>query len=99
VVVAFSLSFAFVLLGARHFEALRGNVRIRAFLIGAGLAVIGAIAGSGVSLTLALAHDWQYLLLLAAAGRLLAGRRGVVSGLLLSAACGAVLAAIGVPVT
>src|SRR3989440_11138589 len=41
--VAFSPSFAFVLLGARRFDALRNNFRVRAFLGGAGPAAIGAI--------------------------------------------------------
>lgn len=94
--VAFGPSFAFVLLGARHFDALRHNTRIQAFLTGAGPAVIGAIAGSAIPLALALAHGWQYVLLPAAALWLLAARRGVVSALLLSAACGAGLALAGV---
>ena len=98
VAVAFSPSFAIVLLGARHFETLRGNGRVQAFLTGAGPAVIGAIGGSAVSLALALTHGWQYAVLLAAAGWLLAVRRGVVSALVLSAACGALLAGIGVQV-
>jgi hypothetical protein len=46
--VAFSPSFAFVLLGARHFDTLRGNARVQAFLTGAGPAVIGAITGSAI---------------------------------------------------
>ena len=94
--VAFSPSFVFVLLGAPHFDALRGNRRIQAFLTGAGPAVIGAIAGSAIPLALALTHGWQYALLPAAALWLIAARRGVVSTLLLSAACGAVLALAGV---
>ena len=97
--VAFSPSFAFVLLGARHFDALRHNARVQAFLTGAGPAVIGAIAGSAIPLALALAHGWQYVLLPAAALWLLAARRGVVSALLLAAACGVALALLGVSVT
>ena len=97
--IAFSPSFAFILLGARHFDTLRGNARVQAFLTGAGPAVIGAIAGSAIPLALALTHGWQYTLLPAAAVWLFAARRGVVSTLLLSAACGAVLAAAGVSVT
>ncbi|MBR7833376.1 chromate efflux transporter [Actinospica durhamensis] len=96
--VAFSPSFVFVLLGAPHFDALRGNRRIQAFLTGAGPAVIGAIAGSAIPLALALTHGWQYALLPAAALWLIAARRGGVSTLLLSAACGAVLALAGVSV-
>ncbi len=40
--IAFSPSFAFVLGGARHFDAIRRNPRARAFLGGAGPAAIGA---------------------------------------------------------
>jgi chromate transporter len=99
VAVAFSPSFAFILLGARHFDALRRNARVQAFLTGAGPAVIGAIAGSAVPLALAFSHGWQYVLLPAAALWLLAARRGVVSALLLSALCGAALALAGVSVS
>jgi chromate transporter len=98
VAVAFSPSFAFILLGARHFDRLRGNLRVQAFLTGAGPAVIGAIAGSAIPLTLALGHRWQYVLLPAAALWLLAARRGAVSALLLAAACGVIAAAAGLPV-
>ena len=91
--------FAFVLLGARHFEALRHNAGVQAFLTGAGPAVIGAIAGSAAPLALALGHGWQYAVLPAAALWLLAARRGVVSALLLSAACGVALALAGVVVS
>jgi chromate transporter len=99
VAVAFSPSFAFILLGARHFDTLRGNGGVQAFLTGAGPAVIGAIAGSAVPLALALGHSWQYILLPAAALWLLAARRGVVSALLLSAVCGAALALAGVSIS
>jgi chromate transporter len=58
--VAFSPSFAFVLLGARRFDQLRANARVRAFLDGAGPAAIGAIAGSAISLARALTEPWQY---------------------------------------
>ena len=97
--VAFTPSFAFILLGARHFDTLRGNARVQAFLTGAGPAVIGAIAGSAIPLALALSHGWQYIVLAAAALWLLAARRGVVSALVLAAVCGAVLALAGVAVT
>src|SRR5207248_10468389 len=40
--VAFSPSFAFILLGARRFNQIRGDHRARAFLGGAGPAAIGA---------------------------------------------------------
>ena len=96
--LAFAPSFAFVLLGARHFDHLRRNRTIQAFLTGAGPAVIGAIAGSAIPLARALPHDWQYLLLIAAAGWLLALRRGIVSALLLAAGCGIIAALAGASV-
>ena len=97
-VVAFSPSFAFILLGGSRFDALRRNHRVQAFLTGAGPAVIGAIAGSAIPLALALSHGWQYVLLAAAALWLLPARHGVVSALLLSGACGVVVALAGAPV-
>src|SRR6202035_4021729 len=57
--VAFAPSFGFVMGGAPHFDRLRANLRARAFLIGAGAAVIGAIAGSAIPLGRELAHLWQ----------------------------------------
>ena len=96
--LAFAPSFAFVLLGARHFDHLRRNRTIQAFLTGAGPAVIGAIAGSAIPLARALPHDWQYLLLIAAAVWLLALRRGIVSALLLAAGCGIIAALAGAAV-
>src|SRR4029077_17687698 len=57
--IAFLPSFAFVLLGARHFDRLRGNPGVLAFLDGAGPAAIGAILGSAVPLALALSEPWQ----------------------------------------
>jgi chromate transporter len=94
--IAFAPSFLFVLLGARHFDVLRGNRGVQAFLTGTGPAVIGAIAGSAIPLALALTRPWQFVLLAAAALYLIAARRGVVSALLLAAACGTVAALIGV---
>src|SRR5580700_8828806 len=46
--VAFSPSFAFILLGARRFDQIRADHRARAFLGGAGPAAIGAIYGSAI---------------------------------------------------
>jgi chromate transporter len=94
-VIAFSPSFAFILLGARHFDRLRGNHTARAFLDGTGPAAIGAILGSAIPLARALAEPWQYAILGGAAILLLALRRGVVLTLLLSAATGVILAAAG----
>ncbi|MBR7826659.1 chromate efflux transporter [Actinospica sp. MGRD01-02] len=99
VAVAFSPSFAFILLGGRHFDRLRRNQPVQAFLTGAGPTVIGAIAGSAIPLARALSHDWQYLLLAAAALWLFAARRGVVSTLLLAAACGVIAALAGAAVS
>ena len=94
-VVAFSPSFTFVLLGARHFEQLRTNATARAFLDGAGPAAIGAILGSAITLARALTEPWQYAVLAAAAVVLLVGRRGVVLTLLASAAAGTILVSAG----
>jgi chromate transporter len=82
--VAFAPSFGFVLFGARHFDAIKANGPIRSFLIGAGPAVIGAIAGSAVLLALLFQHWWQLPILAGGLLWIFALRRGVVS-LLLSA--------------
>src|SRR6202035_2373001 len=58
--IAFSPSFLFVLLGARHFDSLRHNENVRAFLEGAGPAAIGAIIGVAIPLALALHEKWQF---------------------------------------
>ena len=86
--VAFSPSFAFILVGGEHFDRLRATAAARAFLDGAGPAAIGAILGSAVPLAGALAEAWQYAVLAAAAVLLLALRRGVVTTLLVAAAIG-----------
>jgi chromate transporter len=91
-VVAFSPSFAFVLLGAQRFGQIRGDRRARAFLDGAGPAAIGAIYGSAIPLTRALDHPWQYAVLAAALILLLLLRRGVVLTLLCAGAAGVVIA-------
>ncbi len=96
-VIAFSPSFLFVLLGARHFDSLRNNASVRAFLDGAGPAAIGAIIGVAVPLALALHEGWQFGVLAAAAALLFAFRRGVVLTLLLAAAAGLVAAQLGAP--
>jgi chromate transporter len=90
--VAFGPSFAFVLVGGRHFSALRGNVHARAFLDGAGPAAIGAIVGAAIPLATALAAWWQFVLLAAAACSLLVLRRGVVPTLVALGVVGALLA-------
>jgi chromate transporter len=95
--IAFSPSFAFVLVGARHFGALRGSRRVQAFLGGAGPAAIGAIFGSAILLTRSLSQPWQYAVLAAAAVALLALRRGVVLTLVAAGAVGVIIALAGGP--
>jgi chromate transporter len=90
--VAFAPSFVFVLAGGPRFDRIRGDQRARAFLDGAGPAAIGAILGSAISLTRALAHPWQYAVLAAALIMLLGLRRGVVLTLLAAATIGVVIA-------
>ena len=96
--VAFSPSFAFILLGGDRFDRLRRNDRVRAFLDGAGPAAIGAILGSAVPLALALAEPWQYAVLVAAAIALLALRRGPVATLLVATGVGVLVTLAGGPV-
>ena len=97
--VAFVPSFAFVLAGARHFDRLRGNAGVQAFLTGAGPASIGAIAGAAVPLGLSLAYPWQAGVLAAAAVWLVVLRRGVVSAIVGAAAIGVITFLVGGPVT
>jgi chromate transporter len=97
-VIAFTPSFVFVLGGARHFDRLRANRTVQAFLAGAGPAAIGAIAGSAVVLGWSLTHLWQVPVLALAAFWLLALRRGVVSALIGAACLGVIAAALGWPV-
>ncbi len=66
VLVAFSPSFVFILAGGPHFDRIRANTSIQSFLDGAGPAVIGAIAGSALTLGLALGFTWQIPILAAA---------------------------------
>jgi len=95
--IAFAPSFGFVLLGADRFESLRGSGRARAFLGGAGPAAIGAIFGAAIPLTGALHEWWQFAIGAAAAGALLAARRGVVGVLLGAGTFGAIAALAGAP--
>ncbi len=90
--VAFAPSFALVMIGGPRFEQIRANQRARAFLDGAGPAAIGAILGSAVTLTRALAHPWQYLVLAGALVLLLPLRRSVVLVLLSAAGVGVAIA-------
>jgi chromate transporter len=95
--VAFAPSFAFVLAGARHFDAVRRSPRARAFLDGAGPAAIGAILGVAVPLALALSEPWQLAVLGGAALCLFALRRSVVTTLLLAAVVGVIAVELGAP--
>jgi chromate transporter len=94
--VAFLPSFSFVLLGATHFDRLRGNAGVLAFLDGAGPAAVGAIVGSAVPLAMALSEPWQAAVLAAAAFALLVVRRGVVAVLLAAGAIGVLAGLLGV---
>ena len=93
--VAFSPSFAFVLLGGAYFDRLRRDERAQAFFNGAGPAAVGAILGTAIPLTRALSESWQYGVLAGAALLLFALRRGVVLSLLLAGATGVVIAVAG----
>jgi chromate transporter len=94
---AFSPSFAFVIFGGPHFDQLRANHRVQAFLTGAGAAAIGAIAGSAIPLGLAINHLWQLGVLALALVWLLAARRGIVSALVGAAMLGIIAAVAGAP--
>jgi chromate transporter len=93
--VAFSPSFAFIVLGGDRFDLIRRDERARSFLDGAGPAAIGAILGSSIPLARALQENWQYAVLAAALLLLFVLRRGVVSTLLLAGAAGVVVALAG----
>ncbi|WP_235683591.1 chromate efflux transporter [Mycolicibacterium fluoranthenivorans] len=95
---AFGPSFVMVIAGGRHFDALRANRYVQAFLAGAGPAVIGAITGSAVPLALGAEHAWQFGVLAAAAVALLIARRGVVGTLVGAALLGVGAYLIGWPV-
>jgi chromate transporter len=97
--VAFSPSFLFIAVGARHFGALRTNRVARSFLGGAGPGAIGAIAGASVPLALAIAHLWQVVVLAGALAMIVGLRRSVVLTLVGAGVIGAVGAALGLPVS
>jgi len=96
--VAFTPSFAFVLLGGKYFSRLRGNRTAQSFLDGAGPAAIGAIFGAAVQLARALQLGWQFAVLGGAIVLLFALRRGVVPTLLAAAATGVIIVLAGGPV-
>ncbi len=95
--VAFAPSFAFILLGASHFDRIRSDPRMQAFLTGAGAASIGAIAGSAVPLAAAIAHLWQFGILVAAVGWLFVFRRSVVPALVGAGLIGILAVSAGAP--
>jgi chromate transporter len=95
--IAFAPSFFFILIGASHFDRLRADSRIQAFLTGAGAAVIGAIAGSAIPLGRELAHVWQVGILALAAIWLLGLRRGLVPALVTAGVLGVVAVMAGAP--
>jgi chromate transporter len=96
--VAFAPSFVFVLVGGRHFDRIRANAHVRSFLIGAGAASLGAIAGSAIPLGAALSHLWQVGVLALAAGWLFGLRRGVIAAIVGAAALGVIAGLAGAPV-
>jgi chromate transporter len=93
--VAFTPSFAIVLLGARHIDRLRRSTIAGAFLDGAGPAAIGAILGTAIPLVGGLHHGWQAGVLVAALACLFLLRRGVVITLVSAAAFGVATALAG----
>jgi len=95
--IAFAPSFCFILGGAGHFDRLRADVRIQAFLTGAGASVIGAIAGSAIPLGRELAHLWQLGILVLAGIWLLGFRKAVVPALLAAGVLGVAAVMAGAP--
>jgi chromate transporter len=96
-VVAFTPSFAFILVGGGRFDRVRRDERARAFLDGAGPAAIGAIVGAAIPLAHALHESWQFAVLAGAAVALLVLRRGIVTTLLAAGAAGVAAALAGAP--
>ena len=96
--IAFSPSFVFILIGARHFGALRTNRAAQSFLGGAGPAAIGAIAGASIPLALGISHVWQLAILAGSLAVIVGLRRSVVLTLVGAGVIGAVGATLGLPV-
>jgi chromate transporter len=96
--VAFSPSFVFIVVGARHFGALRTNRVAQSFLGGAGPAAIGAIAGASIPLALGVAHVWQVVILAGSLAVIVGLRRSVVLTLVGAGMIGALGAVLGLPV-
>jgi chromate transporter len=97
--IAFTPSFLFVVIGGPHFDRLRHNDGIQAFLTGAGAAAIGAIAGSAIPLGQALSHPWQLGGLAVAVVWLIVLRKSVVIGLVGAGLLGLIAGLAGAPVS
>jgi chromate transporter len=95
--VAFAPSFGFILFGAPHFERLGSSQRVQGFFIGAGAAVIGAIAGAAIPLGRELTHLWQLGILGLAVVWLLRWRRRVVPALIGAGLLGLLAVMSGAP--
>jgi chromate transporter len=93
-IVAFAPSFLFIIAGARHFDRLRSNATVLAFLAGAGPSVIGAIAASAIALSWLMTHVWQGVVLALAVGWLFGLRRSAPLALFAAALAGAVLSGV-----
>jgi len=98
-VIAFTPSFVFVIGGGPHFDRLRSSKAVQSFLIGAGPAAIGAIAGAAIPLGLALGHLWQVGILVLAGVWLLGLRKGVVIALIGAGLLGVIAALAGAPLS
>jgi chromate transporter len=96
--IAFAPSFAFILLGARHFSRLRTNQDMQSFLTGAGVTVIGAIIGSALPLGLGITQIWQLGILAAALLWLFVLRKSVVLAIVGGAAAGVIAVLLGAPI-
>jgi chromate transporter len=95
--VAFAPSFGFILFGAPHFERLGSSQRVQGFFIGAGAAVIGAIAGAAIPLGRELTHLWQLGILGLAVVWLLRWRSRVVPALIGAGLLGLIAVMAGAP--
>ena len=96
--IAFAPSFVFVIVGGPHFDRIRSSKVALAFLMGAGPAAIGAIAGSAIPLGQSLAHIWQVGILAVAAVWLVGLRRPIVTAIVAAGVIGAIAAVAGAPV-
>jgi chromate transporter len=77
--VAFTPSLLFVMVGGRHFRALRRRPSASRFLAGAGVCVTGAIGASAVPLSQTFVHPWQWVIAVLALGVVFVRRLSVVA--------------------